>query len=103
MVIRGHSWSHVCTFRQDPVIVLYYHVMIKTVFILDLNLLRHLAPKYLPIFTSKIFTPINLPPGQEINGRVLKHIAGNGPVYLRAKENDLAVEVSRATNQYEWA
>ena len=28
--------------------------------------------------------PISLPNGQEISGRVIKHITGNGPIYLRA-------------------
>ncbi len=28
--------------------------------------------------------PINLPEHQTINGKVLKHIAGNGPVYIRS-------------------
>ena len=46
---------------------------------------------------SKI-TLINLPPGQKISARVPKHIAGNGPVYLRAKEN-LSVEVSTSRDK----
>ena len=28
--------------------------------------------------------PISLPNGQEVSGRVIKHITGNGPIYLRA-------------------
>ena len=28
--------------------------------------------------------PIALPEGQEISGRVIKHITGNGPIYTRA-------------------
>jgi hypothetical protein len=30
--------------------------------------------------------PINPPWGQELDGKMLKHIAGAGPVYLRAME-----------------
>ena len=28
--------------------------------------------------------PISLPNGQEISGKVIKHVTGNGPIYLRA-------------------
>lgn len=30
--------------------------------------------------------PVNLPEGQEITGRVLKHISSTGPVYIRNVE-----------------
>ena len=100
-----------CTFRQDHYVGLCYKTCIYSKFDIfcDCVILScynktciYSRFEFVKTSGSKI-TPINLPPGQEINGRVLKHIAGNGPVYLRAKENDLAVEVSRATNQYEWA
>ncbi len=31
--------------------------------------------------------PINLPEQQKMTGKVLKHIAGNGPVYIRSSAN----------------
>ena len=35
--------------------------------------------------------PINLPNGQELDGKLLKHITGTGPVYLRALE-EIAID-----------
>ncbi len=31
--------------------------------------------------------PVNLPEGQEITGKILKHISSTGPVYIRAHSN----------------
>ena len=36
--------------------------------------------------------PLSLPNGQEVSDRVIKHITGNGPIYLRALK---ALGVSR--------
>ena len=31
--------------------------------------------------------PVNLPEGQEITGKILKHISSTGPVYIRPLNN----------------
>jgi hypothetical protein len=31
--------------------------------------------------------PMHLPPGQERSARVIKHVSGQGPIYLRALED----------------
>ena len=36
---------------------------------------------------------INLSERHKINGKVLKHIAGNGPVYIRSKCSNYGTEV----------
>ena len=38
--------------------------------------------------------PINLPCGQQLDGKMLKHIMGTGPVYLRALE-ELAIDTEQ--------
>ena len=44
-------------------------------------------------------TSINLPPGQRLSARILKHVSGNGPVYVRALE-ELCDEVSILEGNY---
>ena len=43
--------------------------------------------------------PINLPSGQQLDGKMLKHITGAGPVYLRALK-DIAVDTEQVMLQY---
>ena len=40
-------------------------------------------------------TSVNLPAGQQLSARILKHVTGNGPVYIRVLER-LSCEVSKA-------
>ena len=37
--------------------------------------------------------PINMPEMQKMNGKILKHIAGNGPVYIRSNCSSYGIEV----------
>lgn len=36
---------------------------------------------------------INLPEQHKMNGKVLKHVAGNGPVFIRSKCSNYGLEV----------
>ena len=43
---------------------------------------------------------VRLPKNQELNGRTIKHVAGNGPIYIRALKNVQSSEAEMSENEW---
>ena len=43
---------------------------------------------------------VRLPKNQELNGRTIKHVAGNGPIYIRALRSDQSYEAEMSENEW---